>query len=81
VCRLSSRRGSADSRSGNARSGGRGAEHHVIVAEFARILDALEAGQDEAIADDVSGQVKAALPAITTGILPGSTAADVAASA
>jgi NAD(P)-dependent dehydrogenase (short-subunit alcohol dehydrogenase family) len=50
----------------------------VIVA---RILDALEAGQDEAIADDVSGQVKAALPAITTGILPGSTAADMAASA
>jgi hypothetical protein len=50
----------------------------VIVA---RILDALEAGHDEAIADDVSRQVKAALPAITTGILPGSTAADVAASA
>lgn len=40
-----------------------------------RIFDALEAGQDEAIADDVSGQVKAALPALTTGILPGATPA------
>src|ERR1700761_855277 len=39
----------------------------VIVA---RILDALEAGEDEAIADDVSAQVKSILPSITTGILP-----------
>ena len=44
-----------------------------------RILDALEAGQDEAIADDVSRQVKAGLPALTTGILPGSSPADLAA--
>lgn len=43
------------------------------------ILDALEAGQDEAIADDVSRQVKAGLPALTTGLLPGSSPADVAA--
>jgi hypothetical protein len=44
-----------------------------------RILDALEAGQDEAIADDVSRQVKAGLSALTTGILPGSSPADLAA--
>src|SRR5579862_2451504 len=35
-----------------------------------RILDALERGDDEAIADDVSGQVKSILPGITTGVLP-----------
>lgn len=35
-----------------------------------RILDALERGDDEAIADDVSGQVKSILPGITTGIIP-----------
>jgi NAD(P)-dependent dehydrogenase (short-subunit alcohol dehydrogenase family) len=40
----------------------------VIVA---RILDALEDGADEAIADDTSAQVKSILPAMTTGILPG----------
>jgi NAD(P)-dependent dehydrogenase (short-subunit alcohol dehydrogenase family) len=40
----------------------------VIVA---RILDALEAGEDEAIADDTSAQVKSILSGITTGILPG----------
>jgi len=40
----------------------------VVVA---RILDALEAGQDEAIADDVSAQVKSILPNVTTGVLPG----------
>ncbi|HEX3712922.1 MAG TPA: SDR family oxidoreductase [Trebonia sp.] len=40
----------------------------VIVA---RILDALEDGADEAIADDISAQVKANLPVITTGVLPG----------
>ena len=39
----------------------------VIVA---RVLDALEAGEDEAIADDVSAQVKSILPGITTGVLP-----------
>jgi NAD(P)-dependent dehydrogenase (short-subunit alcohol dehydrogenase family) len=39
----------------------------VIVA---RILDALVAGQDEAIADDVSAQVKSVLSGITTGVLP-----------
>lgn len=36
----------------------------------ARILDALERGDDEAIADDVSRQVQSILPGITTGILP-----------
>ncbi len=35
-----------------------------------RILDALERGDDEAIADDVSRQVKSMLPGITTGVLP-----------
>ena len=40
----------------------------VIVA---RILDALAAGEDEAIADDISVQVKSILPGITTGVLPG----------
>jgi NAD(P)-dependent dehydrogenase (short-subunit alcohol dehydrogenase family) len=40
----------------------------VIVA---RILDSLEAGEDEAIADDTSAQVKSILSGITTGILPG----------
>jgi hypothetical protein len=44
------------------------ADPAVIVA---RVLDALEAGEDEAIADDVSAQVKSILPGITTGILPG----------
>ncbi len=44
------------------------ADPGVIVA---RILDALEDGADEAIADDVSAQVKAALPGLTTGVLPG----------
>jgi NAD(P)-dependent dehydrogenase (short-subunit alcohol dehydrogenase family) len=39
----------------------------VIVAN---ILDALEAGEDEAIADDVSAQVRSILPGMTTGILP-----------
>jgi NAD(P)-dependent dehydrogenase (short-subunit alcohol dehydrogenase family) len=39
----------------------------VIVA---RVLDALEAGADEAIADDTSAQVKSILPRITTGIMP-----------
>jgi NAD(P)-dependent dehydrogenase (short-subunit alcohol dehydrogenase family) len=39
----------------------------VIVAH---ILDALEAGEDEAIADDTSKQVKSILSGITTGILP-----------
>ena len=39
----------------------------VIVS---RILDALEADDDEAIADDVSGQVKSILSGITTGTLP-----------
>jgi len=39
----------------------------VIVA---RVLDALEAGEDEAIADDVSAQVKSILPSVTTGVLP-----------
>src|SRR6201996_1960708 len=37
----------------------------VIVAA---ILGALAAGADEAIADDVSAQVKASLPALTTGV-------------
>lgn len=36
-----------------------------------RILDALEDGADEAIADDISAQVKSNLPVITTGVLPG----------
>jgi hypothetical protein len=40
----------------------------VIVA---RILDALEDGADEAIAADISAQVKSNLPVITTGVLPG----------
>jgi NAD(P)-dependent dehydrogenase (short-subunit alcohol dehydrogenase family) len=35
-----------------------------------RILDALEDGQDEAIADDVSAQVKSVLSGITTGVIP-----------
>ena len=35
-----------------------------------RILDAVERGDDEAIADDVSRQVQSILPGITTGILP-----------
>jgi NAD(P)-dependent dehydrogenase (short-subunit alcohol dehydrogenase family) len=35
-----------------------------------RILDALEDGQDEAIADDVSAQVKSGLAGLTTGALP-----------
>jgi NAD(P)-dependent dehydrogenase (short-subunit alcohol dehydrogenase family) len=35
-----------------------------------RILDALEDGQDEAIADDVSAQVKSILSGITTGVIP-----------
>jgi NAD(P)-dependent dehydrogenase (short-subunit alcohol dehydrogenase family) len=40
----------------------------VIVA---RILDALEGGEDEAIADDVSARVKSILSGITTGIVSG----------
>lgn len=44
------------------------ADPAVIVA---RILDSLEAGEDEAIADDTSAQLKSVLPAITTGVLPG----------
>jgi NAD(P)-dependent dehydrogenase (short-subunit alcohol dehydrogenase family) len=36
----------------------------------ARIYDALEAGEDEAIADDTSAQVKSILSGMTTGILP-----------
>ena len=43
------------------------ADPAVIVA---RILDSLEAGEDEAIADDTSAQLKSILPAITTGVLP-----------
>lgn len=39
----------------------------VIVA---RIYDALEAGEDEAITDDTSAQVKSILSGMTTGILP-----------
>lgn len=39
----------------------------VIVS---RIFDVLEAGEDEAIADDTSSQVKSILPSITTGVLP-----------
>jgi NAD(P)-dependent dehydrogenase (short-subunit alcohol dehydrogenase family) len=39
----------------------------VIVA---RILDALEDGADEAIADDVSAQIKSILPGMTTGVIP-----------
>ena len=39
----------------------------VIVA---RIFDALEAGEDEAIADDTSTQVRSILSGMTTGILP-----------
>jgi len=39
----------------------------VIVSN---ILDALEAGEDEAMADDTSVQVKSILPSMTTGILP-----------
>ncbi|HTR91083.1 MAG TPA: hypothetical protein VMI73_05010 [Trebonia sp.] len=35
-----------------------------------RILDALEDGQDEAIADDISAQVKSGLAGLTTGVLP-----------
>jgi NAD(P)-dependent dehydrogenase (short-subunit alcohol dehydrogenase family) len=35
-----------------------------------RILDALEDGADEAIADDVSAQVKSNLAGLTTGVLP-----------
>jgi len=35
-----------------------------------RILDALEDGQDEAIADDISVQVKSGLAGLTTGVLP-----------
>jgi NAD(P)-dependent dehydrogenase (short-subunit alcohol dehydrogenase family) len=34
------------------------------------ILDALEAGQDEAIADQTSSQVKSILSGMTTGVLP-----------
>ena len=34
------------------------------------ILNALEDGQDEAIADDISAQVKSILPGITTGVIP-----------
>jgi NAD(P)-dependent dehydrogenase (short-subunit alcohol dehydrogenase family) len=34
------------------------------------ILDALEAGEDEAIADDTATQVKSILSGITTGVLP-----------
>ena len=34
------------------------------------ILDALAAGQDEAIADDTSAQVKSILSGMTTGVLP-----------
>jgi NAD(P)-dependent dehydrogenase (short-subunit alcohol dehydrogenase family) len=34
------------------------------------ILDALEDGADEAIADDISAQVKSILPGITTGVIP-----------
>jgi hypothetical protein len=34
------------------------------------ILDALAAGQDEAIADATSAQVKSALANLTTGVLP-----------
>jgi hypothetical protein len=30
----------------------------------------LEAGEDEAIADDTSSQVRSILPSITTGVLP-----------
>ena len=43
------------------------ADPAVVVSN---ILDALAAGEDEAIADDVSGQVKAALSGLTTGVLP-----------
>lgn len=39
----------------------------VIVSN---IFDALEAGADEAIADDTSVQVKSILPSMTTGVLP-----------
>jgi NAD(P)-dependent dehydrogenase (short-subunit alcohol dehydrogenase family) len=39
----------------------------VIVAN---ILDALEADEDEAIADGTSAQLKSILPSITTGVLP-----------
>jgi NAD(P)-dependent dehydrogenase (short-subunit alcohol dehydrogenase family) len=39
----------------------------VIVSH---IFDALEAGEDEAIADDTSAQVKSILPSMTTGVLP-----------
>ena len=39
----------------------------VIVA---RILDSLEAVDDEAIADDTSAQLKSILPSMTTGALP-----------
>jgi NAD(P)-dependent dehydrogenase (short-subunit alcohol dehydrogenase family) len=44
------------------------ADPAVVVSN---ILDALEAGEDEAIADDTSAQVKSILSGITTGILPG----------
>jgi NAD(P)-dependent dehydrogenase (short-subunit alcohol dehydrogenase family) len=44
------------------------ADPAVIVA---RILDALEDGADEAIADGVSAQVKAGLAGLTTGVLAG----------
>jgi NAD(P)-dependent dehydrogenase (short-subunit alcohol dehydrogenase family) len=43
------------------------ADPAVIVA---RILDALERGEDEALADDVSRQIKSILPGITTGVIP-----------
>ena len=43
------------------------ADPAVIVAA---ILDALAAGQNEAIADDVSARVKSSLPALTTGVPP-----------
>jgi NAD(P)-dependent dehydrogenase (short-subunit alcohol dehydrogenase family) len=43
------------------------ADPAVIVA---RILDALEAGEDEAIADDTSAQLKSALAGMTTGVPP-----------
>jgi NAD(P)-dependent dehydrogenase (short-subunit alcohol dehydrogenase family) len=44
------------------------ADPAVIVAN---ILDALAAGEDEAIADEASAQIKSILPAMTTGVIPG----------
>lgn len=36
----------------------------------ARVLDSLEAGEDEAIADDTATRLKSVLPNITTGVIP-----------